>query len=87
MSKKKWEEHGVTFRPATMEDFDKVVSFLHEFFYPDEPIFRSTKLAEGTGFVSNYIAKLVKQYSIYPALKNKTSLLALDKEGEIIGAR
>ncbi len=43
----------------------RVVAFLRAYFYPDEPIFRSTRLVEDSdgsnGLVNKYIANLVKK--------------------------
>ena len=47
MADDKWNQKGVTFRIATLEDFDIVKTFLEESFWPDEPVWRSCKLLEG----------------------------------------
>ena len=89
MSENKWAELDVTFRIVTEAEYEKVHEFLHQAFFPDEPVFRSTKLVQdsGTGFVSNFIANLIKKHIVMPCLKDSTSILALNKNGEIIGAR
>ena len=63
------------------------MDFLLESFFPDEPIFRSTKILDGSGIVNNYIAGLVKKELVEPCLEDGQSIAAINKEGDIIGAR
>lgn len=82
------QEEEFTFKIVNEEDYPKVKAFLDEAFFPDEPIFRSTKLMVGSGgLVDRYIANLVKKFLVINCLKNSTSIVAIDKNGEIVGSR
>ena len=87
MSSEKFNELGLTFKTLTPRDFDEICEFLMLYFFPDEPITRSTKLLEGSGIINKYISSLVKKYLIDPCLKDEVSIAAYNKEGEIIGVR
>ena len=86
-SENKFTELGVTFKVLQPSDYQKVMDFLLESFFPDEPIFRSTKILDGSGIVNNYIAGLVKKELVEPCLEDGQSIAAINKEGDIIGAR
>lgn len=87
MSKEKFNELGLTFKTLTPRDFDEICEFLMLYFFPDEPITRSTKLLEGSGIINKYISSLVKKHMIDPCLKDEVSVAAYNKDGEIIGVR
>ena len=87
MSTDKFNELGLTFKELTPSDFDEISEFLALYFFPDEPITRSTKLLEGSGLINKYISSLVKKYLIDPWLKDEVSIAAYNKDGEIIGVR
>lgn len=76
----KWKDLGITFKVVTIDDEEKVEDFLAQHFYPDEPTFRSC----GIGFEKWVISA---KHPIKPCLRGNTSVLALDKDGKIIGAR
>jgi hypothetical protein len=82
-----WTERGINFSVVTEADYPRVKDFLEKSFFPDEPIFRSTKLMGGHGLVDRYIGNLVIKYTIMNCLKYSTSLVATDKDGQIIGSR
>ena len=83
----KYTELGVTFKVLEPLDFSKVMDFLMESFFPDEPVFRSTKILEGSGMVNSYISSLIKKEMVDPCLQDGQSVAAINKDGEIIGAR
>ena len=87
MSTEKFNELGLTFKTLTTSDFDEISEFQMLYFYPDEPITRSTKLLEGSGLINKYLCSLVKKHMIDPCLKNEVSVAAYNKDGEIIGVR
>ena len=87
MSTEKFNELGLTFKTLTTCDFDEISEFQMLYFYPDEPITRSTKLLEGSGLINKYLCSLVKKHMIDPCLKNEVSVAAYNKDGEIIGVR
>ena len=83
----KYTELGLTFKVLTPSDFKEIEEFLMAYFFPDEPMSRSTKLLEGSGFINKYISGLVKKHMIDPCLKEEVSVAAYNKDGEIIGTR
>ena len=87
MSTEKFNELGLTFKKLTPSDFDEISKFQMLYFFPDEPIARSTKLLEGSGIINKYISSLVKKHMIDPCLKDEVSVAAYNKDGEIIGVR
>ncbi len=87
MAEDKWAAEGITFETVGMKDLEEVLAYLKEAFFPDEPLFRSTKLFEGDGLVDRYIANLIRKLMVEASLKNPTSIVARNKEGKIIGAR
>ena len=87
MSTEKFNELGLTFKTLTPSDFDEISEFQMLYFFPDEPIARSTKLLEGSGIINKYISSLVKKHMIDPCLKDEVSVAAYNKDGEIIGVR
>ena len=87
MASDKWTEKGITFKIPTLEDFESVKAFLYKYFLPDEPVSRSLKLYDGNGFGDRQITKLLETYMIKEGLKQRTSLLALNEDNEIIGCR
>ena len=86
-SNDKYTELGVTFKLLEPSDKPIVMDFLMEFFFAEEPIFRSLKMLEGSGMVNNYITGLVKTELVDPCLLDGQSIAAIDKDGVIIGTR
>ena len=75
MSAKTWETKNLTFQIVTEKDYPRIDEFLKTNFYPDEPIWRSTKLVEvegNNGLVNKYVANLVKKHTVLPCLKDST---------------
>ena len=87
MAEDKWSQNGISFKIASNLDFEKVKSFLDHAFFPDEPIFRSLQLVQGTGFVDVSVANLILKNTLKIGLEDKTSILAIDEHGDIIGAK
>ena len=83
----KLKESELNFKVLKPSDHNEIKEFLELYFFPEEPVSRSTKLLEGTGFINKYISSLVKRYMMDPCLKDGTSIAAYNKEGEIIGAK
>ena len=86
-SNDKYTELGVTFKVLEPSDQPKIMEFLMESFFPDEPVFRSLKMLEGSGMVSNYISGLVRDELVDPCLLDGQSIAAIDKDGTVIGTR
>ena len=63
------------------------MQFWKESFFPDEPVLRGTKLMVGNGFIDRQIANIIEEFMVKEGLKDKTSMIALDKNGDIIGCR
>lgn len=81
-------EEEFTYRVVTEDDYPAVKAFLDEAFFPDEPMFKATKLMVSTGsLVDYYIASLVKKFLVMSCLKDSTSIVAVDKNGDIVGSR
>ena len=83
----KFTESELNFKVLTSSDYDEIKKFLELYFFPEEPVARSTKLLEGTGLINRYISGLVKRHMMDPCLKDGTSVAAYNNEGEIIGAK
>ena len=73
-----FEKQGIQFKIITAEMFPAVVDFMWKNFFPDEPINRSLNISQNW-----YIDELY----LIDAMKDGTSIAALDKDGKIIGAR
>ena len=88
MAEDKWSQNGITFRIATMDDFKEVKNFLKNYFFPDEPVCRGSKLIEmdATGVVNKYLNGLIEKFMIKEGLEKPTSMIAM-KDGEMVGCR
>ena len=80
-------EENITFKIPSMEDYEKVKDFLYSAYFPDEPIFRSTNVHDGNGFMGKSLQKEIDKMYIFEGLKNKTSMIVVDQDGEILGCR
>ena len=59
MEDDKWiKEKKLKFSMATEKDVQDVIKFLHENFYPDEPVQRNIKVMEGSGWLDTYLRDL-----------------------------
>ena len=87
MAEDKWTQKGITFKMVTLDDLEKVKAFLYEAFWADDPIYRSTQLMTGTGYVDKLLIYEFIEMSVKKPLEEGTCMVALDKNGEIIGAR
>ena len=84
----KWTEKGITFKVATMDDYERLRTFLATYFFPEEPICGTFKLYEGDGWGDKMFKKYgMDEEMIKKGLTDGTSLLALDQNGEIIASR
>ena len=83
----KWSEKGISFKIPTLEDYEIVDSFLKKYFFPDEPAIRGTGLMVGDGFFDRKIAGLFEEFMVKEGLKDGTSMIAMDNNGDIIGCR
>ena len=52
------KEKKLKFSMATEKDVQDVIKFLHENFYPDEPVQRNIKVMEGSGWLDTYLRDL-----------------------------
>ena len=82
-----WSAAGITFSVGTPKDLFDARQFLTENFYPDEPIFRSTKLMTSHGFVARYLRKVIIEHYIDKPLSKPHCIIARNKHGKIIGTR
>jgi len=73
-----FEKLGIEFKVITEEMDQDCLDFMNEHFLPDEPMSRSL------GFTRNW---LIDELYFKDAIKNRTSLAAVDKDGKILGAR
>ena len=87
MAEDKWTQKGITFKMVTLDDLEKVKAFLYEAFWADDPIYQSTQLMSGTGYVDKLLIYEFIEMSVKKPLEEGTCMVALDKNGEIIGAR
>ena len=84
----KWTEKGITIKVATMDNFKEIKIFLTTYFFPEEPIFSTLKLYEGDGFIDKIYRKYILDLEeIKYGLKDGTSLLAIDINGDIVASR
>merc|ERR1712150_324416 len=86
-SEDKWTQKGITFKVATMHDYKKLRTFLATYFFPEEPIGGTLKLYEGDGWGDKILKKLLDEEFINKGMKDETTLLALDQNGDIVGSR
>jgi len=73
-----FEKQGIQFKIIEPDMFEEVLDFMWEHFMPDEPIGRSL------GITRNWV---VDEAYFGEALKDGSSIVALGREGNIIGAR
>ena len=71
-----------------MDNFNEIKKFLTTYFFPEEPIFSTLRLYEGDGLIDKIYRKyILDMEEIKDGLKDGTSLLALDANGDIVGSR
>ena len=70
-------EAGIKFSVITPDRTEEVCQFMSEYFYPDEPIFRSVGIKRNNLMDSIYSE----------AIKEGSSVMATDSSGKIIGVR
>jgi hypothetical protein len=73
-----FEEQGIEFKIITEDMIESVCDFMWENFFPDEPIARSLNVTRNRNIDDGYIKD---------AIKDGSSMAALDKDGIIIGVR
>ena len=73
-----FEEQGIQFKIITEDMMDSVCDFMWENFFPDEPISISLNVTRH---------KMIDDGYIKDAIKDGSSMAALDKDGNIIGVR
>ena len=73
-----FEKQGIEFKTITNDMIPSVTDFLWDHFFPDEPIGRSL------GFTRSWF---IDEFYLADAMKDGSSIAALDKDGNIIGAR
>ncbi len=83
----KWTQKGITFKVATMDDYEKLRTFLATYFFPEEPIGGTLKLYEGDGWGDKIVKKICEEEFINKGMKDETTILALDQNGDIVGSR
>jgi len=77
-----FEEQGIKFSIIPEEKYEEAKAFLYKNFFPDEPCCRSLGVAlDGS---PNY---LVDSFFVYDSLKDKSCIMATNKDGNIIGIR
>ena len=72
-----------------MDDYERLRTFLATYFFPEEPICGTFKLYEGDGWGDKMFKKYVmdEEFINIGMKEDGTSLLALDQNGDIVGAR
>ena len=73
-----FEKKGIEFRIITEDFIPLVVDFMWKHFYPNAPISRSL------GVTKNWFTD---NFYLIDAMKDGTSIVAIDKDGRIIGVR
>ena len=86
-SEDKWTQKGISFKVATMDDFEKLQVFLATYFFPEEPLCSTFDLYEGDGWGDKILKKLLEEEFIKKGMKDGATLLAVDQNGDIIGSR
>ena len=93
MDDEKWlSEKKIRFEMAEEKDVPDVIKFLHENFYPDEPVQRNIKVMEGSGWLDNYLRDLCdKAMATQPITKVEITpaciLARSTEDGSIVGVR
>ena len=83
-----WREKGISFVKATEADADKIFSYLLENFFEDEPVLRSSMMADQSTWMYNAFYKsLLKDLFVTKSLKQDVSILAINDENEILGEK
>ena len=89
MEEDKWTQNGISFRHPKLEDLDKVFEYLKVNFFPEEPVTRSVGFAQalqGDGLIDKLLQMIGKEF-IKDCLKKETSLIAVDKDDNIMGCK
>ena len=73
-----FQNQGIQFKIVTPDMFPAVNVFMWGHLFPDEPISRSIGMTRNS---------FMEKYYLKEAMNDGTSMVALDKEGKIIGAR
>ena len=85
-------EKNIKFSIASEEDIPELTTFVHETFFLDEPVHRNIKAMEGSGWVDNYLRKLLDKALIIDPLCNNevapASIVARSTvDNSIVGCR
>ena len=83
--KDRFKERGITFQMAKMGDLLRIWNFMVESFLPDEPTSRSALGSAAPGSMGYKMFRYVAKEEIKKGLRCDTSLLALDKDNDIVG--
>jgi len=78
-----WDDLGIKFVIIPTSRYNDIVKFVYEHFYPDEPISRSTGICQPGGPGN----KMMDKFYVKDALKHGVSMMATDKEDNIIAVR
>ena len=71
----------------TIENSDVVFDFMKNEFAPDEPLFKTSQLMEGSGWFDRLAQKEIKKKFFDKAIKSGDSFGAFDSAGNLIGLR
>lgn len=85
MAATNWDQLGIKFSVVPVERGDEAVQFMNDYFFPDEPIFRSLGYNPQTN--SKLINGIASWFFKSEAVKSGTSVMATDKDGKMIGLR
>ena len=93
MEDEKWpSKKKIRYDMAEEKDVLDVIKFLHENFFPDEPVNRNIKVMEGSGWLDNYLRGICNNArAIQPITKVEITpaciLARSTEDGSIIGCR
>ena len=87
MAEDKWSQKGITFKILTLDDYGEIKAFLDNYYFPEDPIHRGLKFYEGNGYFDKKISNVIYEHMITNNLKDATSIVAIDENGDIVGSR
>ena len=87
MGEDKFSKEGITFLVATEDDSARILNFLDMEFFPEEPLMRSVHMARNQTWMDKLLRHEFCSSILKKTVQESTSILALDREGEVIGKR
>ena len=87
MAEDKWSQKGISFKILTLDDYEQIKAFLDNYFFSEEPITRELKFMEGNGYLDKKFHNFAYEGFVKIGLKDGTSIVAIDENGDIVGSR